>query len=161
MYQETRTLVPQRIVYVELPFGDGSPNSGPHQAWTALQRYSDENKLGNRTTYGMGAVMDDFATTPADQVRYRACYFIPDAAPLPPRGDTGAQEGLSEAGRYAVFLYTGPWEGLGPAWDRVMAEALPATGLTQRTAPLLEIYLDDAATTPADQLRTEFFVPVE
>lgn len=161
MFQKVRTLTPQRIVYVERPFGDASGLSGPRTAWQAVADYVEKNQLHERARMGIGAVMDDMNTMPHDRVRYRACYFVNDAAPLPADAPNGAQEGLSEAGKHAVFLYEGPWDGMGDAWGRVFGEAFPATGLTQRKAPIFEIYLNADADVPDNQRRTELFVPVE
>jgi AraC family transcriptional regulator len=158
MFQEIRTLTPERIVHVDRPmYGEGA-EEGPRGAWLVLERYVAEYALAGRTTYGLGAVLDSMETEPQSAIRYRAAYRLPDSAPLPAGA---AQEGLSEGGKFAVFLYTGPYDGLPDAWGRVMNEAFPATGLSLRDAPFFEMYLDDPSTTAPEQLRTEIFVPVE
>ncbi len=161
MFQEVRTLTPQRIVYVELPFGDETGIAGPREAWSKIRAYGEINQLEARTRMGMGMVMDNMATTPASRVRYRACYFVNDDAPLPADPAGQVQEGLSEAGKYAVFLYEGSWDGMGDAWGRVFASALPATNLDQRDAPIFEVYLNAAAADAGETPRTELFVAVK
>lgn len=159
MFQEIRSLEPQRVVYVDRRFHEENAEGGPQGCWHALEKYVEANNLMGRTTYGVGTMLDRMDTTPQEEIRYRAAYMIPDSDPLP-TGD-GVHEGQTEAGRYAVFLHQGSFDGLADAWGRVMGEAFPATGLAMRDAPMFEIYLDDSRATPESQLRTEIFIPVE
>jgi AraC family transcriptional regulator len=160
MFQEIRMLAPRRIVFVEHPFAGSDGQAGPRTAWGAISRYVDAHDLRGRVAMGIGAVMDDLNTVPHDRVRYRACYFVNDDAPLPADEPGGAQEGQSEVGKHAVFLYEGPYAGMGDAWGRVFGEAFPATGLSFRPAPIFEIYLNADADVADNQRRTELFVPV-
>lgn len=161
MFQEVRDLTPQRTVYVELPFADEQGIGGPRRAWESIVAYIERNQLGARTRMGIGAIMDNMASTPANLVRYRACYFVLDDAPLPADPAGLAQEGLSESGLYAVFLYVGPWDNMGEAWGRVFASELPATNLDQRDAPMFELYLNPDAEQTGETARTEIFIAVK
>lgn len=64
------------------------------------------------------------------------------------------------AGRYAVFLHVGPYEGLAALWGAIYREWLPTSGEAPRESPPLELMLNSPEDTPAHQLRTEVWVPV-
>lgn len=65
------------------------------------------------------------------------------------------------AGRYAVFTHVGPYSGLHSQWKAIYRHWLPATGYRPRDVPGFEAYLNDPRVTPAAQLRTELYLPLE
>ena len=64
------------------------------------------------------------------------------------------------AGRYATYLYVGPFEGMGAAWGRFVGALTAAGHALALERPCLERYLDDPATTAPAALRTELCVPI-
>ncbi|OYT92506.1 MAG: hypothetical protein CFE43_07615 [Burkholderiales bacterium PBB3] len=65
------------------------------------------------------------------------------------------------SGRYAVFTHQGSYATLYLTWASIYRDWLPASGLTLRDVPPLELMLNDARITPEDQLLTEIWMPVE
>lgn len=104
----------------------------------------------------LGIFHDDPRSTPADQLRSDAAIAVSDATRLP--------EGLSEqtvpGGRYARFTHIGDYESLPDAWSQFGA-SLGAGAYRLRPGPGLEIYRNDMASTPREQLRTDLYMPVE
>ncbi|HZH43466.1 MAG TPA: AraC family transcriptional regulator [Lysobacter sp.] len=74
--------------------------------------------------------------------------------------DAGVRAQTLGGGRYARVRHVGPFAGLEPLIDRIIAEWLPAHGQTLRDAPIHEAYLDDPEHTPETLLRTDVFVPL-
>ena len=75
--------------------------------------------------------------------------------------DTGAlTRGEVPGGLYAVALYRGPHEGLGGCYDWLFCTWLPASGYEADDRPCTEVYLNDPATTAAEDLLTELRMPI-
>jgi AraC family transcriptional regulator len=100
---------------------------------------------------------DDPESTAVDQLRSDAAIVVPDGVELP----SSLTEHRLPARRYACTVHTGPYERLGDTWARFMGEWIPANGLRIADGESYELYLNDPARTPKDQLRTEICVPVE
>jgi AraC family transcriptional regulator len=82
----------------------------------------------------------------------------PPAEALPLSGSLAWQP-LS-AGRYAVFLHTGPYAGLHRTWAAIYGDWLPASGEALRDAPPMELMLNSPQDTPPEALRTEIWIPL-
>jgi len=65
------------------------------------------------------------------------------------------------AGRYAVFTHIGPYDGLHRTWKAIYRQWLPATGYALRDVPGFDLYVDDARSTPPEQLRTDLYLPLQ
>lgn len=104
----------------------------------------------------LGIYHDDPRQTPADQCRGAAAIVVADAVPLP----DGLEEDAVPAGRYARATHIGSYEGLPAAWEE-FTSSLGSSDLRPREGPGLEVYRNDMATTPPDQLRTDLYMPVE
>lgn len=63
-------------------------------------------------------------------------------------------------GRWARLRHVGPYAGLEPATDALLAEWLPHSGHALRDEPLFHHYLDDPEQTPEALLRTDVYLPV-
>lgn len=64
------------------------------------------------------------------------------------------------AGRYAVFLHVGPYTELHRTWHAVYRDWLPPSGEQLQDAAPLELMLNSPTDTPAQQLRTEIWIPL-
>jgi AraC family transcriptional regulator len=63
-------------------------------------------------------------------------------------------------GLWARLRHVGPYAGLEPATDALLAEWLPHSGYALRDEPLFHHYLDDPEQTPEAVLRTDVYLPV-
>jgi AraC family transcriptional regulator len=63
-------------------------------------------------------------------------------------------------GLWARLRHVGPYAGLEPATDALLAEWLPYSGYALRDEPLFHHYLDDPEQTPEAVLRTDVHLPV-
>ena len=63
-------------------------------------------------------------------------------------------------GLWARLRHVGPYAGLEPATDALLAEWLPSSGYALRDEPLFHHYLDDPEQTPEAVLRTDVHLPV-
>jgi len=63
-------------------------------------------------------------------------------------------------GLWARLRHVGPYAGLEPTTDALLAEWLPHSGYALRDEPLFHHYLDDPEQTPEAVLRTDVYLPV-
>jgi AraC family transcriptional regulator len=100
---------------------------------------------------------DDPEITAVADLRAHAGIVVPGKVP--------AIRGLSRVslpeGTYAVATHVGPYETLGDSWSRLMGQWLPKSGYRVGAGPSYERYLNTPGNAPADQLRTELYLPVE
>jgi AraC family transcriptional regulator len=100
---------------------------------------------------------DDPEATPAAELRSDAGVFVPaDFVTDDPRVHVVDLAG----GTYAIGTHVGPYDGLPNAWREMMGQWLPSSGCTFRPLPCIELYLDDCANVPIEQVRTEVCVPI-
>ncbi|WP_370206820.1 AraC family transcriptional regulator [Pararhodobacter marinus] len=111
-----------------------------------------------RHSRGMAAVYyDDPAVTPEADLRSFAAIAVPAdvACPEP------LQRQQIAGGRHAVMAFTGPYTGLGAAYDWLFGGWLAQSGAALRDAPSWELYLNSPMDTAPDALETLIFVPLE
>jgi AraC family transcriptional regulator len=104
----------------------------------------------------LGIYKDDPETTPADQLRSAAGVVVAEDAPIP----SGLVEERVPGGRFACFVHRGSYETLPNSWAHVQRELI-AGGHRRRAGASCEIYLNNPAQVPPDQLLTEICIPVE
>jgi AraC family transcriptional regulator len=112
--------------------------------------------FGRATGPMMGIYKDDPRTTRAEELRAAAGIPVAEDTPIP----AGLVEERVEGGKYACYLYVGPYEGLPGAWAEVM-KSFSASGHQPRKGPSLERYLNDPRTVSPDKLQTEIALPIE
>lgn len=101
--------------------------------------WMEANNLMQRPRYGV-ALDDPHVTQPA-QCRYDACVEITANQML--AGD--AKEKVIPGGRYAVLEFSGPIAAIGAAWDYLLGDWLPKSGLQLDSRPMFEHYPVDGA----------------
>ena len=99
---------------------------------------------------------DDPERVPADRLRSDACVELRTEEDPPP----GIELGSVGRGRYAVYRLEGPYEGISPAYARLFGEWLPGSGEKTDGGPCMELYRNEPADTPAEQLVTDLCVPL-
>jgi AraC family transcriptional regulator len=153
MELRVETLAPQRVAFMRHvgSYAAVGTTWGKLYAWAGRRGY-----FPPRTRF-LAVVHDDPEITPADRLRYDACFVVDDR--FQPQGEVGVQE--LAGGEYAVAVHTGPYETLGETYARVCGEWAPRSGRGLRSAPAWEVYLNDPRRTRPELLRTEIYLPLE
>lgn len=144
-------LPPVRIAY-RRHIGPYGPSIG--EFWDrTMMPWLSANGLDKATCYGIGH--DDPSVTPPEKCRYDACVDIP------PGFEPGGQfsVGTLPGGRYAVTRYTGSARNIGAAWNRLMKEWLPSSGLQLDERPCFERY-EGVSTQPDGSFSCDICIPV-
>ena len=94
---------------------------------------------------------------PARNVRTDVCMVLPSFATA--KGDIGFKQ--LAAGRYAIFLYKGPYEHLQAVYDTIYGKYIPEMECSLRDESSAERYLNNPADTAPEELLTEIYIPVE
>lgn len=84
-------------------------------------------------------------------------YGLPSFATA--KGDIGFKQ--LAAGRYAIFLYKGPYEHLQAVYDTIYGKYIPEMECSLRDESSAERYLNNPADTAPEELLTEIYIPVE
>lgn len=111
------------------------------------------------STRYFGLYYDDPSATPAPAQRSDACLAIPPAVDT--GGDADLRSLIIAGGAYAVLLHVGPYAELQRAYTWLYRDWLPASGHEPADRPCVEAYLNDPRTTPATDLRTEIWLPLQ
>jgi AraC family transcriptional regulator len=104
----------------------------------------------------LGIYKDDPETTPADQLRSAAGVVVSDDAAIP----AGLVEERVPGGRFACFVHRGSYEKLPESWAQVKRQ-LAESGHRRRPGTSCEIYVNNPAQVPTEQLVTEICIPIE
>ncbi len=129
------------------------PDEAP-AAWAEFHRVAGE--LAIRDAEHIGAAYDDTGAIREATHRYEAGLAVPDGTPVP----KGLTAGILPGGRYAIFHYRGPYARIGRAFDRLFRGWVVGSGVTLRSAPCLEIYLNHPGGVAESELLTELCLPV-
>jgi AraC family transcriptional regulator len=113
------------------------------------------NNLFGRVRYGV--TLDDPSVTRQEQCRYDACIEVPEKQVL--SGE--AKRKLIPGGRYAALAFGGTAREIGTAWDRMLREWLPRSGLQLDSRPFFEHYALDSQYDPkSGRFTCDICVPV-
>lgn len=152
---EIKELPMRRVIYIRL-LGDYKLNDYCG-TWMRLCGFVNEQQLPMGEFIPLCIYHDDPKVTPTDKLRTDVCMVLPVAAS--PKGDIGYKE--IPAGRYATFLYKGPYDNLHAVYDTIYGKLLPEMECTMRDEASAERYLNDPANTAPEDLLTEITIPVE
>ncbi len=146
-------IMPMRVAFVR--------HIGPYdecgKAWDKLTTELGRRGLLCADTKYIGLCYDDPEVTPAEKVRYDACVTVPED--FMPENDIGVQ--TIAGGEYVLVTHFGPYNRLGETYARLFGEWLPRSGRHLRSAPCLEVYLNDPEGTDPEDLVTDIYVPLE
>ncbi len=101
-----------------------------------------ENGLLGQARYGISH--DDPSVVESDLCRYDACAEVPPQ--FKPLGKVLTT--TVPGGRYAVLHFKGTIEGVGEAWNRLLRNWLPSSGLQLDSRPCFEYYPKDSTYDP-------------
>jgi AraC family transcriptional regulator len=104
--------------------------------------WMETNNLMGRERYGIS--LDDPSVTKASACRYDACVASPEGEAL-----TGnAQRKVIPGGRYAALAFEGTSAEIPAAWDALLRDWLPASGMQLDARPFFEHYPFDGRYDP-------------
>ncbi len=124
--------------------------------FTRLWSYVKEHKLFSAGIENLVIYHNDPDISQDGNLRCDVCLTLPKEPVAV--GDIGVKE--IAGGKYAVFLHTGPYTGLGGAYKKICGEWLPESGCTLRESPCFEKYLNHPDRVPAEKLKTEIYIPL-
>ena len=106
---------------------------------------------------GIALYYDDPGTTAPDELRSDAGAFVSadfstDETSVPVVDIPG--------GKYAVYTYVGPYDGITDAWQEFMAKWFPGSGLEMAEGVPVEVYKSDMSVTAPQDLVTELYLKV-
>ena len=148
---------PCRYLYVRThaPFPDHAP-----QAWSELHRLLGVTDLMREGREFAGICWDEEQHVAEKDARYDAALLLDkdsENIDVP----SGMKLGTLPGGRYARFIYQGPYSNLALAFDQALTRWAAPSGAKLRRAPYLEVYLNNPETTPPQDLKTAILIPVE
>lgn len=100
--------------------------------------------------------LDDPQEVPPEALRARVAFPIAAGTALP----EGVEAVRLPGGCHAVLTHTGPYTGLGAAWEWLYREWLPHSGERPADRPPFECYPDDPGTVAPDRLRAQICLPL-
>ena len=145
----------KRALYINLSGTYGSLDfSG---SWQRLWQFVKEQKLFSMGMEHIAIYHDDPKVNESDKLRTDICLTIKKDAK--PKGDIGVRE--IKGGKFAMFLYQGPYSNLDAVYNKIYADLLPEEGLRLRDYQCFEIYLNHPGKTKPEKFKTEIYIPVE
>ena len=153
MKPELRTVdaIPVMFVRRTGPYGQGAG-----EAFGVLCGYAGPRGLIGPATRVIGISHDDPRVTEEAKCRFDACLTV--EGDFEPEGEVGRK--TIAGGRYAVFLHQGPYERMGPTYESIFKDWLPASGEQLREEPSFELYLNGPEEVKPEDLRTEIWIPL-
>ncbi len=125
--------------------------------WRALMEFARSQGAELLDPSPLCIYHDDPKVTLPERLRTDICMRV--SAEVTPKGEVGVKNVLG--GRYAVFLYKGPYNQLQSVYDTIYAQRIPELECTLRDDPSAERYLNDPCTTDPSELLTEIYIAVE
>lgn len=131
---------PVHVAYLRYS-GPTGPSIG--KFWTdVVAPWLGANNLYGRPRYGVS--LDDPNATRSGTLRYDACVESPDGERL-----TGnPQRKVIPGGRYAALPFEGTGADIGAAWNSLLREWLPTSGMQVDSRPFFEYYPTDGKYDP-------------
>ena len=127
------------------------------ETWNKLWNFMKQKKLFSWNMESFGVSHDNPDVTDEQKCRYDACITIKKE--IKPEGEVGVKE--LEGGKFAIFLYKGPYTELGHAYNTIFREWYPDSGYKLRNIPIREKYLNNPYKTRPEKLKTEIYIPIE
>lgn len=135
------------------------------RAWGMLCGWAGPKGLFTPKTLMIGISHDDPQATPPEEIRYDAAIaLVSDVSlesPLELTVEPPVVLGSLPGGEYAIFTHQGPYTGLEETYKIIMSQWVPTCQREFRDTPWFEIYRNDPATTPPDQLLTDIHIPLK
>jgi AraC family transcriptional regulator len=161
-HKEENEMVPEYIEFKELPVlfvrRTGDYKKSACQAWPVLLNFIKDQGLKLQDVRCFGISHDDPSVTSAEYLRYDACFSAPQDVKA--KGEVAKK--VLKAGRYAVFVHKGPYEGLENTFDQIFGSWYPSSGEQLDESPCFCEYLNlqEKAAHP-EALITRIYIPLK
>ena len=99
---------------------------------------------------------DDPGKVAPERLCFDACVELHTHEVPPP----GIVLGAVGEGRFAVYRLSGPYEGIAPAYRKLLGEWLPGSGESRDDRPCMELYRKSRMDTAPERLSTDLCVPL-
>ena len=177
------TFEPRPVIYISLRGGYNSLDFAG--AWGRLWQFVKEQGLYSAGIEHVGIYHDDPKATAEAELRSDICLVVPKLASVQLAETDDIRIKTIAGGKYAMFLYTGPYSGLGAAYDAIYGKWLPENcgcgcencytphsggcppecpdcecECILRNEPCFERYANDPAKTAPEKLKTEIYLPI-
>lgn len=133
------------------------PYTGLGAIFARLTQTATTQNLWPQIEAVIGIHYDDPNVVSEEKLRAHAGIALPQSKQIP--------EGLKEVhlvgGKYAVLQFKGDYEGIKVSYDHLFGKWLPNSGEEPADAPSYELYLNDPAETPVEELLTEIYLPLK
>jgi AraC family transcriptional regulator len=148
------TLENKDVIYSRLT---GNYNILNHpEIWIKLRDFALKQDAFDENTEFIAIYHDDISVTPADKLRSNICLSI--NKPIAAQGEIGVKQ--IPGGKYAIFLYEGPFTSTSSIYDVIFTQWLPDSGYEIRDLPLFEKYLSNPIKNYTGKIKTEAYLPV-
>lgn len=134
----------------------GPFKAAANRAWQRMAFWLQSADVVTADALFLGVIQDEPGAGDEDILRYEAALTLPLG--FEPRDDMQTRE--LTGGDYAVALHKGPYEQLHETWSELV-DWLSASGRRPAMLASYEIYRNDPGSTPAEELRTEIYLPLQ
>lgn len=149
-------LRPTPVLY----FGAVGPyEESASRAWEVMLSWLEARDLRRAAPRGYGIIHDHSGSTVRPLRRYDACVeLLPGFSPDP---SSGIVRKVTPSGAYALHCLKGCHDQIADGFRRLREQWSEEDALViDETRPFMEIFLNDPASTPPDELLTQLCVPV-
>ena len=133
-------------------------HTGPYRevgtTFHKMMCWAFEKGLFGPTTKVLSICHDDPDVTPEEKQRLDCCVTVDET--FVPEGDVAVQE--VPGGEYVILAHRGAYSGLPDSYCWLYGEWLSTSGKEFANRPPMEVYLNNPADTPEDQLLTEICI---
>lgn len=148
-------LEPKQVIYIKLTGNYGELDFAG--SWQKLWQHVKEQKLFTKGMEHLGIYYDDPKITVPSKLRTDICLTIHKEVKA--KGEIGVK--TIEGGRFAIFLYTGPYEKLDIVYDTIYSQWLPESGEKLRNYHCFEKYISNPSRVSPEKLKTEIYIAIE
>ncbi len=133
--------------------------SAIHQTWEQLLAYAINKEILTDDTPVMAEILDDNEISESVHCRFAPAIILQNPDVITPEGLFNIKEHKRQ--KYAKFIHPGSHASCMDTYNKIYAYWMTEVGLELEDLPTLEFYLNDESDTPAEELLTEIYIPVQ
>lgn len=145
----------KNIIYIRLTgkYQELDFSGAYNELWNFVQK---QNILWSGTEF-IAVYIDDPEITESEKLRTDVCVTIQNQVSTEGR----IKVGEISRGKYAIFLYKGPYHNLESVYSKIFCEWLPQSNYELANKPSFEKYVNDPSNTKPEDLETEIYIPLK